>query len=64
MDQWDDDRVNNAITAQSKQGLWEVVDKRWIQYCIHESLNEKAIVHILRVLTKTLGKEQRPNMLI
>ena len=53
MDQWDEDRVNNAITALSKQGLWEVVDKRWIPYHVHECLNEKAIVHILRVLTKT-----------
>ena len=52
MDKWDDDRVNNAITPLNKQGLWEVVDKRWIPYIVNENVTENATVHILRVLAQ------------
>ncbi|XP_038055599.1 uncharacterized protein LOC119727673 isoform X2 [Patiria miniata] len=41
-----------AIGALSRQGRWELVEYRWVQYLVSEALKEKAKVPVLRILPK------------
>ncbi|XP_038055601.1 uncharacterized protein LOC119727673 isoform X3 [Patiria miniata] len=51
MDRWNS-QTEAAIGALSRQGRWELVEYRWVQYHVSEALKEKAKVPVLRVLSK------------
>ena len=46
------DKMVAAIQAHSQERSWDLVEYRWIPYHVHDTLQEKAKVPILRVLKK------------
>ena len=43
-------KMDEAIGAVSRQGLWELLEYRWIPYIVNVRRNERAKVPVLRVL--------------
>ncbi len=48
LEEWQD-RVTAAVESVTQQGKWELKERRWILYHVHDTISEKAQVTILRV---------------